>query len=182
MSSFPLRPVSAGSGRKEFIDSMFRRGYIFRGTQSFPRTRRRPDRAAKHHITRGQISRAARQGPAGFGVEAKWTGHFKNVARSPGPRPSLGPLCGHVSRQVLHVDDIVLVRPGTRIPGDGVVVEGTAEAAESMMTGESKPLPKAPGATVIAENRPLRHHAPGCHCPRFFFSHASPRPVWVPSQ
>src|SRR5438445_1229862 len=50
----------------------------------------------------------------------------------------------------LHVDDIVLVRPGARIPADGVVVEGTAEADESMMTGESKPLSKAPGATVIA--------------------------------
>src|SRR5207245_359976 len=37
-----------------------------------------------------------------------------------------------------------------RIPADGVVVEGTAEADESMMTGESKPLSKAPGATVIA--------------------------------
>ena len=50
----------------------------------------------------------------------------------------------------LHVDDIVLVRPGTRIPADGVVVEGTAEVDESMMTGESKAVSKAPGATVIA--------------------------------
>src|SRR5260370_28893840 len=64
MSSFPLRPVSAGSGRKEFIESMFRRGFIFRRTQSFPRTRRRPDRAAKHHITREQ--------PPVFGA-VKWT-------------------------------------------------------------------------------------------------------------
>jgi Cu2+-exporting ATPase len=50
----------------------------------------------------------------------------------------------------LHVDDIVLVRPGTRIPADGAVVEGTAEVDESMMTGESKAVSKAPGATVIA--------------------------------
>ena len=50
----------------------------------------------------------------------------------------------------LHVDDIVLVRPGTRIPADGVVVEGTAEVDESMMTGESKAVSKVPGATVIA--------------------------------
>jgi Cu2+-exporting ATPase len=50
----------------------------------------------------------------------------------------------------LHVDDIVLVRPGTRIPADGVVVEGTAEVDESMMTGESKAVSKAPGAPVTA--------------------------------
>ena len=50
----------------------------------------------------------------------------------------------------LHVDDLVLVRPGTRIPADGVVVEGTAEVDESMMTGESKAVSKGPGATVIA--------------------------------
>ena len=50
----------------------------------------------------------------------------------------------------LHVDDIVLVRPGTRIPADGAVVEGTAEVDESMMTGESKAVSKVPGSTVIA--------------------------------
>jgi Cu2+-exporting ATPase len=50
----------------------------------------------------------------------------------------------------LHVDDIVLVRPGTRVPADGAVVEGTAEIDESMMTGESRPVSKVPGATVIA--------------------------------
>src|SRR5258705_508556 len=50
----------------------------------------------------------------------------------------------------LHVDDIVLVRPGTRVPADGVVVNGTADVDESMITGESKPVSKGPGATVIA--------------------------------
>src|SRR6202171_2758870 len=38
----------------------------------------------------------------------------------------------------VHVDDIVLVRPGTRVPADGVVVEGTAEVDESIITGESR--------------------------------------------
>jgi Cu2+-exporting ATPase len=55
-----------------------------------------------------------------------------------------------VSLAELHVDDMVLVRPGTRIPADGVVAEGIAEVDESMMTGESKPVSKIPGATVIA--------------------------------
>jgi ATPase, P-type (transporting), HAD superfamily, subfamily IC len=50
----------------------------------------------------------------------------------------------------LHAGDIVLVRPGTRVPADGAVVEGTAEVDESMMTGESKPVSKSPGAAVIA--------------------------------
>jgi P-type Cu2+ transporter len=50
----------------------------------------------------------------------------------------------------LRVGDIVLVRPGARIPADGNVVEGTADVDESMITGESKTVPKGAGAKVIA--------------------------------
>jgi Cu2+-exporting ATPase len=50
----------------------------------------------------------------------------------------------------LRVGDIVLVRPGARVPADGTVVEGTAEVDESMITGESKTINKAMGAKVIA--------------------------------
>ena len=50
----------------------------------------------------------------------------------------------------LRVGDIVLVRPGARVPADGTVVEGTADVDESMITGESKTVPKAAGAKVIA--------------------------------
>src|SRR6266536_5342849 len=50
----------------------------------------------------------------------------------------------------VRVDDVVLVRPGTRVPADGVVVEGAAEVDESMLTGESRTVPKAPGAKVVA--------------------------------
>src|SRR6516225_104041 len=50
----------------------------------------------------------------------------------------------------LSVDDIVLVRPGTRVPADGTVVEGSADVDESMITGESRAISKGPGATVIA--------------------------------
>jgi len=49
----------------------------------------------------------------------------------------------------LHVGDVVLVRPGTRVPADGAVVEGAAEVDESMITGESKTVSKEPGTTVI---------------------------------
>ena len=50
----------------------------------------------------------------------------------------------------LRVDDIVLVRPGARVPADGVVVDGGADVDESMITGESRPVSKQTGATVIA--------------------------------
>ena len=50
----------------------------------------------------------------------------------------------------LAVGDLVLVRPGGRVPADGVVAEGTAELDESMITGESRPVPKGPGDRVVA--------------------------------
>jgi P-type Cu2+ transporter len=50
----------------------------------------------------------------------------------------------------LRVGDIVLVRPGARVPADGIVVEGAADVDESMITGESKAVAKGAGATVIA--------------------------------
>src|SRR6267154_1554800 len=50
----------------------------------------------------------------------------------------------------LRVGDLVLVRPGARVPADGTVVEGTAEVDESMITGESKTVPKGVGARAIA--------------------------------
>src|SRR5215207_9963109 len=46
--------------------------------------------------------------------------------------------------------DVVLVRAGGRVPADGVIVEGEAELDESMVTGESRPVPKGPGARVVA--------------------------------
>ncbi|HEY0507410.1 MAG TPA: heavy metal translocating P-type ATPase [Blastococcus sp.] len=46
--------------------------------------------------------------------------------------------------------DVVVVRPGGRVPADGEVVEGSADVDESMITGESKPVRRAPGDTVVA--------------------------------
>jgi P-type Cu+ transporter len=45
--------------------------------------------------------------------------------------------------------DIVLVRPGEKIPVDGVVLEGRSAVDESMLTGESLPVEKGPGDPVI---------------------------------
>ena len=47
------------------------------------------------------------------------------------------------------VDDIVIVKPGERLPVDGEVVEGSTSIDESMLTGESIPVEKALGSKVI---------------------------------
>jgi Cu2+-exporting ATPase len=50
----------------------------------------------------------------------------------------------------LSVGDLVLVRPGGRVPADGEIVEGGAEMDESMVTGESRPVLREAGDPVIA--------------------------------
>jgi Cu2+-exporting ATPase len=50
----------------------------------------------------------------------------------------------------LAVGDLVLVRPGARVPADGVVVDGSADVDESMITGESRPVARAEGDRVVA--------------------------------
>ncbi|UZW55696.1 heavy metal translocating P-type ATPase [Sphingobium sp. JS3065] len=45
--------------------------------------------------------------------------------------------------------DVVLIRPGNKIPVDGEILEGKSEVDESMLTGESMPVSKAPGDAVI---------------------------------
>jgi len=45
--------------------------------------------------------------------------------------------------------DLLLVRPGEKVPIDGEVVEGQSGVSEAMITGESKPVPKGPGDPVI---------------------------------
>ncbi|MDW8058839.1 MAG: heavy metal translocating P-type ATPase [Thermomicrobium sp.] len=49
----------------------------------------------------------------------------------------------------LRPDDVVLVRPGSRIPADGIALEGESEIDEAAVTGESRPVLKQPGSTVI---------------------------------
>ena len=50
----------------------------------------------------------------------------------------------------LQSGDLILVRPGASIPADGEVQEGESDVNEAMITGESKPVKKAPGEKVIA--------------------------------
>ncbi len=54
-----------------------------------------------------------------------------------------------VLSKTLKVGDTVIVKPGTKIPTDGIVREGMSGADESMLTGESMPIEKIPGSEVI---------------------------------
>jgi Cu2+-exporting ATPase len=49
----------------------------------------------------------------------------------------------------VEVGDLLLVRPGARVPVDGVVEEGESDVDESMVTGESLPVHKEPGSEVV---------------------------------
>ncbi|MGE4367039.1 heavy metal translocating P-type ATPase [Thermomonas sp.] len=53
-----------------------------------------------------------------------------------------------VAVDAVAVGDEVVVLPGERIPVDGVVVDGRSHSDESLLSGESRPVPKAPGDTV----------------------------------
>ncbi len=59
--------------------------------------------------------------------------------------------------------DLLLIRPGSKVPVDAEVVEGTSEVDESVVTGESLPVSKSPGSALIGgsinKNGTLRAHA-----------------------
>ncbi|RFU34325.1 hypothetical protein B7463_g2021, partial [Scytalidium lignicola] len=55
-----------------------------------------------------------------------------------------------IPTELLEVGDIVLLRPGDKIPADGVVTRGETYADESMVTGEAMPVQKRKGSSVIA--------------------------------
>ncbi len=55
-----------------------------------------------------------------------------------------------VSLSELTVGDVILIRPGSKIPADGNVIEGQSSVNESILTGESKPVLKTEGSVVIA--------------------------------
>ncbi len=54
-----------------------------------------------------------------------------------------------VPTESLKSGDLVLVKPGARVPADGIVSRGESSVNEAMLTGESLPVEKAPGSEVI---------------------------------
>jgi len=61
----------------------------------------------------------------------------------------VGETVTEVAVEELHPGDIVILRPGARVPVDGVILEGEGSIDESTITGESVPVHKAPGAQVF---------------------------------
>ncbi len=55
-----------------------------------------------------------------------------------------------VSVNEVAVGDLLVLRPGERVPVDGEILEGESEFDESLVTGESMPVPRGPGQPVIA--------------------------------
>src|SRR4030042_1203765 len=49
----------------------------------------------------------------------------------------------------ISVGDVVVLRPGERVPVDGVVLEGASSVNQSPITGESVPMAKTPGSRVL---------------------------------
>jgi Cu+-exporting ATPase len=89
-------------------------------------------------------------------LEARARGHTSDAIRrlvSLAPRTARIVRDGHdvdVPTEAVAIGDLVRIRPGERIPVDGVVIEGASAVDESMLTGESLPVEKHPGSTVIA--------------------------------
>lgn len=54
-----------------------------------------------------------------------------------------------VKVEEVKIGDLILVRPGSKVPLDGIVKDGASSVDESMLTGESIPVEKQPGDTVI---------------------------------
>lgn len=60
-----------------------------------------------------------------------------------------GELIMDVKLEDLQKDDVVLIKPGEKIPADGIIIEGESYLNESMLTGESKPVKKSVEQQVI---------------------------------
>ncbi|MGN6326566.1 copper-translocating P-type ATPase [Pseudolysinimonas sp.] len=94
-------------------------------------------------------------------IDVMLLGHWIEMSAVMGAQNALGELAKllpddaerpdgtRVARADLVAGDLVVVRPGAAVPADGEVVEGESEADESLLTGESAAVPKAPGATVV---------------------------------
>jgi Cu2+-exporting ATPase len=92
-------------------------------------------------------------------------GHWiemRAISQASGALKELGKLIPDVATRVrdgaqervpvaqLREGDVVLVRPGESVPADGAIEKGESELDESVLTGESRPVPRGPGDPVVA--------------------------------
>lgn len=76
---------------------------------------------------------------------ARWRPSFATRLSAPDDMASAQRVAAHA----IAPQDFVLVAPGERVSADGVVARGASSADESLLTGESRPVAKAPGAALI---------------------------------
>ncbi len=79
----------------------------------------------------------------------KLMGLQPKTARVLGPGPSGEIVEVDIPISQVQVGDVIIVRPGERVPVDGIIIEGHSSVDESMITGESMPVEKGPGDQVI---------------------------------
>lgn len=92
----------------------------------------------------GELLETVAAGRARAGIEA-----LINLVPKVALRDRAGAL-EQIPADQLILGDVVVVRPGDRIPSDGVVIAGQSEVDESPVTGESVPVGKSPGDKVFA--------------------------------
>ncbi len=108
-------------------------------------------------IAVGKYLELVTRGRAGEAIEALAglqpdTAHLLARATVSAPAPSAPALSASsvdVEVASLRAGDVVLVRPGERVPTDAVVLHGEGRVDESMVSGESVPVEKGPGAALI---------------------------------
>jgi P-type Cu2+ transporter len=133
--------VVIGSGSAFFysISEMFSGGQVYFDTSAMIITL----------ILLGRYIEAGAKGKASETIERLAELAPKSATRIIGRGPSDGGGRETITVSSLDIGDCVEVKPGERIPLDGTVIRGESEVDESLLTGESKPVPKGPGAGVI---------------------------------
>jgi hypothetical protein len=81
------------------------------------------------------------------------------IARKPQPESAMASLTSGETIPVeeLEVDDVIIITPGTVIPVDGIVCEGSSKVDESLVSNENIVVSKVPGSSVVAGTRNTRY-------------------------
>jgi Cd2+/Zn2+-exporting ATPase len=93
----------------------------------------------------GELLENVAAGRARAGIRAL-AGLIPRTAR----RENAGGSVEEIPADRLAIGDVVQIRPGDRVPCDGMIIEGTSALDESPVTGESAPVPRGPGEAVLA--------------------------------